>query len=123
MLKERKYDFDSTTVLDSSPSIVYTYTIPSCRIVSLKIKFMVYNIDQDRYNILHHTFCYIHDNVTPAGVNVGPSINYNDESGSLDIDVEYIQSTNTVRFSITNIGSYSPEIACNWLIDMEVFTD
>lgn len=123
MLKERKYDFDSTTVLDSSPSIVYTYIIPSCRIVSLKIKFMVYNIDEGKSNILHHTFCYIHDDVTPAGVNVNPSINYNIQKSSLDIDVEYIQSTNTVRFSITNTGSYAPEIACNWLIDMEVFTD
>lgn len=125
MILRRIYNSGNESVLDSTPSTVFTYTVDSgVNLVSVKAKLLVRNIDEGATLTDYHTFSYIVNNITPAGLTFNPDTRYQDASSvnSLTTSISYTQSTGVINFIITNTGSYAPEIATTWLVELEIFT-
>lgn len=113
-------------ISDATPTTVLSYTVPNTStIVVFKLKFLTYNVDEAKHDILTINQSYIIGNITPAGLAISPDSGFNISSSGNTIvpSMNYDQSTGVVTLVITNLGTYATEISCNWSYHLDIFTN
>lgn len=127
----RKYNAAIDEVVSSvtGPTNLFSYEVPNTStIVTIDLKFMVYNVDQAKSASIQHMFTYIVGNVTPAGLSHYPPFplylnNYTEAPNSLTPVYNYEQSTGIITLDIENSGLFAEDITCNWSYELVITTN
>lgn len=128
MIVDRKVAQGYSGIQDSAPFPSLSIYLDSAiyNIVDVEVKFCSYNIDQSKSRALYYKRTYkANTGISAPPVHSIVSSDYSlAESGDdLDLVITHTQSTGMLDFAIENSGATFPEIACNWWLEVKLFSN